>query len=83
MGQQHVQPSLKGKLKRYLTKICGPVVSEPEVVQPELQNCEKKSREEPKRKRMTLLMDRVLLKLTRKNLHLKKSLNSGSVTRQI
>jgi hypothetical protein len=33
MGQQHFNPSSKGKLKRYLANLCGPETSEPEVVQ--------------------------------------------------
>ena len=33
MGQQHFNSSPKGKLKRYLTNLCGTETSEPEVVQ--------------------------------------------------
>jgi len=81
MGQQHGKPSEKGKLRRYLTNLCGPEPSEPEVIQPEPQNYTKRSPDAPRRKRMTLMMDRVLLKLTRKNLNVKKCLDSHYVTR--
>ena len=83
MGQQHPKQPSKSKLGRYLTGLCSNEASKAEVVKLEPQNCATGLTEAPKKKRMTLMMDRVLLKLTRKNINAKKSHSSSYYTYQI